>query len=79
MTYRLSVNRDGADYNYSEAQNLPTAITKAAELTGYTERTVREYIYGKKPGWNHPADSFVLPVKGERNREGVAVWIDILD
>jgi hypothetical protein len=79
MTYHVSLNRDGADFNCGRAPDFSAAVAIAAQATGYTERTVRDYIHGRKPGWHHPADSYVLPVKNERNRDSVAVWIDVED
>jgi len=75
MGFLISLNHDGAWRETRRADTWPEAVRQAARLSGYTVRTVRDYLAGRVAGWNHPADGFVLPLKRERHRDNVAVWI----
>jgi len=71
----VAINRDGAWFDGRNASTWGDALAAAAELSGYSIQTVRDYVYGRRQDWTQPGDGYVLPVKSERHRDGVAVWI----
>jgi len=69
--YHVHFSHDGADACHSNCVNLHAAIRKAAQISGYTERTVKRHMERF-----NPPDGYVVGVKGMPN---AGVWITPLD